>query len=144
MVQFWICLFHPSPGLLCDILIVGAGLCEFADISCGCFGSELSARGSRAVQISLTVQWRASCAGLGRCLFMWNMLDDGASPGDGWAGADIGMCVCVHVPPQRDQKITCSEIVQKIPCDWYISNLWGLFRCCRLGNCICYCCLGFS
>lgn len=83
MVQFWICLFYPSLGLLCDVLIVRFGLCEFADISRGFFGCVLSARGPRAVQILLTVQWRASCGVVEGAFLMWNMLDDGASPRDG-------------------------------------------------------------
>lgn len=39
--------------------------------------------------------------------------------------------VYVHVPTHRDQKIS---IVQKTTCYLYICNLWGLFRCCWLGD----------
>lgn len=127
---FWICLFYPSLGLLCAILIVRPGLCEFADISRGFFGCVLSVRGSRAVQILLTVQWRASCGVVEDAFLMWNMLDDGASLGDGWAGAENGICVCTRVCSQRPENKHCSEKSRYL----YICNLWGLFRCCRLGE----------
>lgn len=128
-MQFWICLFYPSLGLRCDILIVTLGLCEFADISRGFLECVLSARGARAVQILLTVQWRASCGVVEDAFLMWSMLDDGASLGDGWAGAENGICVCTRA--YSGQKIS---IAQQITCCLYICNLWRLFRCCRLGQ----------
>lgn len=83
------------------VLIVRPGLCEFADISCGFFGCVLSARGSRAVQILLTVQWRASCGVVKDAFLMWNMLDMMEHL---WEMAELEQkmrCVCVHVPTHR-------------------------------------------